>query len=116
MHTDPQLLLICLLQYYDHDFYPSMKDQKNFEKKVFNKTHKADSKNLSLSRSLAPAIVLHSHTHLRCQPFLILPSSSSTPERDTSFKCFSQYCRAAEESGHASVTIERLEYGEAFNV
>lgn len=53
MHTDPQLLLFCLLQYYDHEFYPSMKDQKNFEKKVFNKTHKADSKNLSLSLSLA---------------------------------------------------------------
>lgn len=124
LHTDPQLLLFCLLQYYDHDFYPSMKDQKNFEKKVFNKTHKADSKNLSLSlscslslaRLLTPAIVLHSHTHLRCQLFLILPSSSSRPERDTSFECFSHYCRAAEESGHASVTIERLENGEAFNV
>ncbi|XP_011601869.1 coatomer subunit zeta-2 isoform X3 [Takifugu rubripes] len=31
-----------LSKYYDHEFYPSMKDQKNFEKKVFNKTHKAD--------------------------------------------------------------------------
>lgn len=71
---------------------------------------------LSLSRLLTPAIVLHSRTHLRCQLFLILPSSSSRPERDTSFECFSHYCGAAEESGHTSVTIERLEHGEAFNV
>lgn len=46
VHTESQLLFICPLQYYDRDFYPSMKDQKNFEKKVFNKTHKADSKKL----------------------------------------------------------------------
>lgn len=32
------------LQYYDPELYPSMKEQKNFEKNVFNKTHKADSK------------------------------------------------------------------------
>ncbi|CAG13891.1 unnamed protein product, partial [Tetraodon nigroviridis] len=31
-----------LFQYYDPEFYPSIKDQKNFERKVFNKTHKAD--------------------------------------------------------------------------
>ncbi|KAI5097312.1 coatomer subunit zeta-2 [Silurus meridionalis] len=28
--------------YYDTELYPSMKEQKNFEKNVFNKTHKAD--------------------------------------------------------------------------
>lgn len=32
------------LQYYDLELYPSMKEQKNFEMNVFNKTHKADSK------------------------------------------------------------------------
>ncbi|XP_041812954.1 coatomer subunit zeta-2 isoform X1 [Chelmon rostratus] len=31
-----------LSKYYDRELYPSMKDQKNFEKNVFNKTHKAD--------------------------------------------------------------------------
>uniref|UniRef100_A0A3B4CER7 Coatomer subunit zeta n=1 Tax=Pygocentrus nattereri TaxID=42514 RepID=A0A3B4CER7_PYGNA len=31
-----------LSKYYDPDLYPSMKEQKNFEKNVFNKTHKAD--------------------------------------------------------------------------
>lgn len=31
-------------QYYDLELYPSIKEQKNFEKNVFNKTHKADSK------------------------------------------------------------------------
>lgn len=31
------------LQYYDPDIFPYMKDQKNFEQNVFNKTHKADS-------------------------------------------------------------------------
>uniref|UniRef100_A0A3Q3W532 Coatomer subunit zeta n=1 Tax=Mola mola TaxID=94237 RepID=A0A3Q3W532_MOLML len=31
-----------LSKYYDPEFYPSMKEQKNFEKNVFNKTHKAD--------------------------------------------------------------------------
>lgn len=39
-----------------------MKDQKNFEKKVFNKTHKGDSKNLSLSLSLALYCAPLSHT------------------------------------------------------
>ncbi|KAG2460940.1 COPZ1 protein, partial [Polypterus senegalus] len=29
--------------YYDPDFFPSMKEQKNFEKNVYNKTHKTDS-------------------------------------------------------------------------
>ncbi|KAI5619284.1 coatomer subunit zeta-2 [Silurus asotus] len=33
-----------LSKYYDTELYPSMKEQKNFEKNVFNKTHKADSK------------------------------------------------------------------------
>ncbi|XP_041736756.1 coatomer subunit zeta-1 isoform X2 [Coregonus clupeaformis] len=31
-----------LSKYYDTGLYPSMKEQKNFEKNVFNKTHKAD--------------------------------------------------------------------------
>uniref|UniRef100_A0AAV2KH83 Coatomer subunit zeta n=1 Tax=Knipowitschia caucasica TaxID=637954 RepID=A0AAV2KH83_KNICA len=31
-----------LSKYYDLELYPSMKEQKNFEKNVFNKTHKAD--------------------------------------------------------------------------
>uniref|UniRef100_A0A8C7R0Z7 Coatomer subunit zeta n=1 Tax=Oncorhynchus mykiss TaxID=8022 RepID=A0A8C7R0Z7_ONCMY len=31
-----------LSKYYDKELYPSMKEQKNFEKNVFNKTHKAD--------------------------------------------------------------------------
>nr|XP_057904713.1 coatomer subunit zeta-2 isoform X1 [Doryrhamphus excisus] len=31
-----------LSKYYDPEFYPSMKDQRNFEKNIFNKTHKAD--------------------------------------------------------------------------
>ncbi|XP_016307859.1 coatomer subunit zeta-1-like isoform X6 [Sinocyclocheilus anshuiensis] len=31
-----------LSKYYDPELYPSMKEQKNFEKNVFNKTHKAD--------------------------------------------------------------------------
>lgn len=39
---------MCLFQYYDPELYPSMKEQKNFERNVFNKTHKADSKVLSL--------------------------------------------------------------------
>lgn len=71
-HTDPQLLLFCLLQYYDHDFYPSMKDQKNFEKKVFNKTHKADSKNpsLSLACSLQPLCSTLTHiSGVNCSSF-----------------------------------------------
>ncbi|KAI1884209.1 hypothetical protein AGOR_G00224070 [Albula goreensis] len=29
-------------KYYDTDLYSSMKEQRNFEKKIFNKTHKAD--------------------------------------------------------------------------
>ncbi|KAG5855103.1 coatomer subunit zeta-1-like isoform X1 [Anguilla rostrata] len=29
-------------KYYDTELYPSMKEQKNFESNVFNKTHKAD--------------------------------------------------------------------------
>ncbi|KAJ8284569.1 hypothetical protein COCON_G00034190 [Conger conger] len=29
-------------KYYDTELYPSMKEQKNFERNVFNKTHKAD--------------------------------------------------------------------------
>ncbi|KAA0705969.1 Coatomer subunit zeta-1 [Triplophysa tibetana] len=32
----------CAALYYDLELYPSMKEQKNFEKNVFNKTHKAD--------------------------------------------------------------------------
>ncbi|CAI5674072.1 coatomer subunit zeta-2 isoform X2 [Oreochromis niloticus] len=31
-----------LSKYYDPELYPSMKEQKTFEKNVFNKTHKAD--------------------------------------------------------------------------
>ncbi|XP_051905765.1 coatomer subunit zeta-2 isoform X1 [Hippocampus zosterae] len=31
-----------LSKYYDPELYPSMKDQRNFEKNIFNKTHKAD--------------------------------------------------------------------------
>ncbi|XP_054614829.1 coatomer subunit zeta-2 isoform X1 [Dunckerocampus dactyliophorus] len=31
-----------LSKYYDPEFYPSMKDQRNFEKNIFNKTHKAE--------------------------------------------------------------------------
>ncbi|XP_042247983.1 coatomer subunit zeta-2 isoform X2 [Thunnus albacares] len=31
-----------LSKYYDSELYPSMKEQKNFERNVFNKTHKAD--------------------------------------------------------------------------
>ncbi|KAM8824327.1 coatomer subunit zeta-2 isoform 2-T2 [Synchiropus picturatus] len=31
-----------LSKYYDKDLYPSMKEQKNFETNIFNKTHKAD--------------------------------------------------------------------------
>ncbi|KAJ7992204.1 hypothetical protein DPEC_G00276100 [Dallia pectoralis] len=31
-----------LSKYYDTELYPSMKEQKNFENNVFNKTHKAD--------------------------------------------------------------------------
>ncbi|XP_029942776.1 coatomer subunit zeta-2 isoform X2 [Salarias fasciatus] len=31
-----------LSKYYDPDLYPSMKEQKNFELNIFNKTHKAD--------------------------------------------------------------------------
>uniref|UniRef100_A0A672SEN5 Coatomer subunit zeta n=1 Tax=Sinocyclocheilus grahami TaxID=75366 RepID=A0A672SEN5_SINGR len=31
-----------LCTYYDPELYPSMKEQKNFETNVFNKTHKAD--------------------------------------------------------------------------
>uniref|UniRef100_A0A3Q3G7Q9 Coatomer subunit zeta n=1 Tax=Labrus bergylta TaxID=56723 RepID=A0A3Q3G7Q9_9LABR len=31
-----------LSKYYDRELYPSMKEQKNFERNVFNKTHKAD--------------------------------------------------------------------------
>ncbi|KAK3520304.1 hypothetical protein QTP70_020374, partial [Hemibagrus guttatus] len=31
-----------LSKYYDTELYPSIKEQKNFEKNVFNKTHKAD--------------------------------------------------------------------------
>ncbi|XP_062388780.1 coatomer subunit zeta-2 isoform X2 [Sardina pilchardus] len=31
-----------LSKYYDLDLYPSMKEQRSFEKNVFNKTHKAD--------------------------------------------------------------------------
>ncbi|XP_056090627.1 coatomer subunit zeta-2 isoform X2 [Rhinichthys klamathensis goyatoka] len=31
-----------LSKYYDLELYPSMKEQKNFEMNVFNKTHKAD--------------------------------------------------------------------------
>ncbi|KAK1799410.1 hypothetical protein P4O66_007636 [Electrophorus voltai] len=33
-----------LSKYYDAELYPSMKEQKNFEKNVFNKTQKADSR------------------------------------------------------------------------
>ncbi|XP_041087754.1 coatomer subunit zeta-2 isoform X1 [Polyodon spathula] len=32
-----------LAKYYDPKLYPSMKEQRNFEKHVFNKTHKTDS-------------------------------------------------------------------------
>ncbi|KAL4659886.1 coatomer subunit zeta-1-like isoform X1 [Arapaima gigas] len=31
-----------LSKYYDPELYPSIKEQKNFEKNVFNKSHKAD--------------------------------------------------------------------------
>ncbi|KAI3360321.1 hypothetical protein L3Q82_014628 [Scortum barcoo] len=31
-----------LSKYYDPELYPTMKDQKNFERNIFNKTHKAD--------------------------------------------------------------------------
>ncbi|XP_055079505.1 coatomer subunit zeta-2 isoform X1 [Periophthalmus magnuspinnatus] len=31
-----------LSKYYDPELYPTMKEQKNFERNVFNKTHKAD--------------------------------------------------------------------------
>ncbi|TNN70624.1 Coatomer subunit zeta-1 [Liparis tanakae] len=31
-----------LSKYYDRELYPSIKEQKNFERNVFNKTHKAD--------------------------------------------------------------------------
>ncbi|XP_077391818.1 coatomer subunit zeta-2 isoform X2 [Festucalex cinctus] len=31
-----------LSKYYDPELYPSMKEQRNFEKNIFNKTHKAD--------------------------------------------------------------------------
>ena len=32
-----------LAKYYDDTIYPSLREQKNFEKLVFDKTHKADS-------------------------------------------------------------------------
>lgn len=89
MLSQSHLLLICLFQYYDPEFYPSMKDQKNFEKKVFNKTHKADSKTVSVSVCLSPRLPLRSLcsalTHISG---VIVPSSISTPERDTSLQCF----------------------------
>lgn len=45
MHYESALMYYKTLpfQYYDPQLYPSMKEQKNFEKNVFNKTHKADS-------------------------------------------------------------------------
>ena len=36
-------LLYVDLQYYD-DTYPTVKEQKAFEKNIFNKTHRTDSK------------------------------------------------------------------------
>lgn len=35
-------------QYYD-DTYPSVKEQKAFEKNIFNKTHRTDSRSFSFS-------------------------------------------------------------------
>lgn len=47
-------LCVSSLQYYDPDIFPYMKDQKNFEQNVFNKTHKADSESPPV-RSHAPS-------------------------------------------------------------
>lgn len=38
-------------QYYD-DTYPSVKEQKAFEKNIFNKTHRTDSRSFSFHYSL----------------------------------------------------------------
>lgn len=38
-------------QYYD-DTYPSVKEQKAFEKNIFNKTHRTDSRSFSFHSSL----------------------------------------------------------------
>uniref|UniRef100_A0AAX7TB29 Coatomer subunit zeta n=1 Tax=Astatotilapia calliptera TaxID=8154 RepID=A0AAX7TB29_ASTCA len=72
-----------LSKYYDPELYPSMKEQKTFERNVFNKTHKADSKFHSLlfyvdlfwcvmhappPPPVAPSlcIVLNVHRRLQC--------------------------------------------------
>uniref|UniRef100_A0A8C7Z4Y8 Coatomer subunit zeta n=1 Tax=Oryzias sinensis TaxID=183150 RepID=A0A8C7Z4Y8_9TELE len=41
-----------LSKYYDPELYPSIKEQRNFETNVFNKTHKADSKFVFLPAGL----------------------------------------------------------------
>lgn len=46
-------LLMLYLQYYD-DTYPSVKEQKAFEKNIFSKTHRTDSKK---------CIWIYTHTH-----------------------------------------------------
>uniref|UniRef100_A0A671TYE9 Coatomer subunit zeta n=1 Tax=Sparus aurata TaxID=8175 RepID=A0A671TYE9_SPAAU len=59
-----------LSKYYDPELYPSMKEQKNFEKNVFNKTHKADSKFLCVFSILVsagcdpPCVLYPSPTHV----------------------------------------------------
>ncbi|KAG7274813.1 hypothetical protein CRUP_010310 [Coryphaenoides rupestris] len=42
-----------LSKYYDPELYPSLKEQNNFEKNIFNKTHKADSKLCVLCMKIA---------------------------------------------------------------
>lgn len=51
-------LSLCSLQYYDPDIFPYMKDQKNFEQNVFNKTHKADSESPAVPRTRGPLLFL----------------------------------------------------------
>ncbi|XP_061605453.1 coatomer subunit zeta-1-like isoform X7 [Phyllopteryx taeniolatus] len=43
-----------LSKYYDPELYSSMKDQRNFEKNIFNKTHKADSSGKVALKSVSP--------------------------------------------------------------
>ncbi|KAJ8345255.1 hypothetical protein SKAU_G00294480 [Synaphobranchus kaupii] len=45
-------------KYYDTELYSSMKEQKNFEKNVFNKTYKADMLNLFSRRRVELGPVL----------------------------------------------------------
>ncbi|XP_061555581.1 coatomer subunit zeta-2 isoform X6 [Phycodurus eques] len=97
-----------LSKYYDPELYSSMKDQRNFEKNIFNKTHKADNEIAFLE---GMTIVYKSSIDL----FLYVVGSCQENELmlmsvlNCLFDCLSQILRVILESD-AQLVLQKVNY------